>query len=46
MLGAGVIEEIEGVGELMKLTVRFGDDGRKRLIARFARLTVTDASAD
>jgi DNA helicase-2/ATP-dependent DNA helicase PcrA len=46
MLGVGTIEEIEGIGDLMRLTVAFGDDGRKRLIAKFARLRVLDSAAD
>lgn len=46
MLGPGTIEEIEGIGELMRLTVSFGDAGRKRLLARFARLKVVDTHAD
>jgi DNA helicase-2/ATP-dependent DNA helicase PcrA len=46
MLGVGIVEEIEGIGELMRLTVRFGEDGRKRLLARFARLVILDSMAD
>ena len=46
MLGPGTIEEVEGIGDLMRLTVRFGDAGRKRLIARFARLKVLDSTAE
>ncbi|RKZ16280.1 ATP-dependent DNA helicase PcrA [bacterium] len=46
MLGIGIIEEVEGIGELMRLTVSFGEDGRKRLLARFARLRVLDSAAD
>lgn len=44
-LGEGVVEEIEGSGELTKLTVGFGDAGRKRILARFARLRLLDEDA-
>ena len=43
LLGEGVIEEIEGHGELLRLTVRFGESGRKRILARYARLELLDA---
>mgnify|MGYP001111046144 CR=1 FL=1 len=44
-LGEGVIEDLEGSGELLRLTIRFGDHGRKRVLARYARLTVVDEDA-
>jgi len=37
-LGEGIIEAVEGMGELTRLTIRFGDAGKKRMLARYARL--------
>lgn len=45
LLGEGVVEEIEGSGELLRLTVRFGDAGRKRILAHYARLRLLDSEA-
>ncbi len=45
LLGEGVIEEIEGVGDLLRLTVSFGERGRKRILARYARLRLLDTEA-
>lgn len=45
LLGVGVVEEVEGHGELLRLTIRFGDQGRKRILARYARLRVMDEDA-
>ena len=44
-LGEGVIEDMEGSGDLLRLTIRFGDHGRKRVLARYARLTALDEDA-
>ena len=44
-LGEGVIEDMEGSGELLRLTIRFGEHGRKRVLARYARLQVLDEDA-
>jgi DNA helicase II / ATP-dependent DNA helicase PcrA len=38
LLGEGVVEEVEGHGDLLRLTIRFGEHGRKRILARYARL--------
>jgi ATP-dependent DNA helicase UvrD/PcrA len=45
LLGVGVIEELEGSGDLLRLTLRFGDRGRKRILARYARLRALDTEA-
>jgi len=42
LLGDGVIEKIEGMGDLMRLTIDFEGAGKKRVLARFARLTLLD----
>ena len=44
LLGEGTVEQVEGSGELTKLTVRFGEAGRKRLLARYASLSIVDGS--
>jgi DNA helicase-2/ATP-dependent DNA helicase PcrA len=44
LLGEGTVEQVEGSGELTKLTVKFGDAGRKRLLARFASLAIIEGS--
>jgi len=43
LLGDGVVEKVEGIAELTRLTIRFGDAGTKKILARHARLTVLDA---
>jgi DNA helicase-2/ATP-dependent DNA helicase PcrA len=37
--GEGIIDHIDGHGEMMKLTVLFGRHERKKLVARYAKLT-------
>ncbi len=45
-LGEGVIEAVEGFGELTRLTIRFGEAGRKRILARYARLEAVEGDSD
>ena len=45
-LGEGTIEAVEGFGELTKLIIRFGDAGKKRILARYAQLEIIDESDD
>ena len=45
-LGEGVIIEVEGFGELTRLTIEFGDSGRKRVLARYAKLEVIGGEED
>ena len=42
LLGEGTVEKVEGVGELTRLTISFGEAGRKKILARYARITVLD----
>jgi DNA helicase-2/ATP-dependent DNA helicase PcrA len=41
-LGEGEIVAVEGFGELTKLTIDFGEAGRKRILARYAHLEPID----
>jgi DNA helicase-2/ATP-dependent DNA helicase PcrA len=45
-LGEGTITEVEGFGELTRLTIEFGDTGRKRVLARYAKLEILDKDTD
>jgi len=45
-LGEGTIEAVEGFGELTKLTIDFAEAGRKRVLARYARLETLSADGD
>jgi DNA helicase-2/ATP-dependent DNA helicase PcrA len=42
LLGEGTVEKVEGVGELTRLTISFGDAGTKKILARYARITILD----
>jgi DNA helicase-2/ATP-dependent DNA helicase PcrA len=41
LLGEGVIEKVEGMGDLTRLTIEF-EAGRKKVLARYAHLVVLD----
>lgn len=42
MLGEGTIQRVEGIGDLMRLTIDFGEAGTKKVLAKYARLRVLD----
>jgi DNA helicase-2/ATP-dependent DNA helicase PcrA len=45
-LGEGTIVAVEGFGELTKLTIDFAEAGRKRVLARYARLEAMGGDDD
>jgi DNA helicase-2/ATP-dependent DNA helicase PcrA len=45
-LGEGTITEVEGFGELTRLTIEFGESGRKRVLAHYAKLEILAEEGD
>lgn len=45
-LGEGTITEVEGFGELTRLTIEFGESGRKRVLAHYAKLELLSEDGD
>jgi DNA helicase-2/ATP-dependent DNA helicase PcrA len=42
LLGEGTVEAVEGTGELTRLLISFQDAGKKKVLARYARITILD----